>query len=182
MGPLGIWTKSLFINIFTEEKCQKRQIETIICLCFHSDLSLSFFPAGLTELSIRPFVCVCPSNFFQSTSPSLISSCISDWWGRRVCCRKKNQSSRRIIPTEIWEDKLFPGFGHSRLQRLKILTAYCLQASTCSATRHRILATPIPKICRLTVWLWWTGLWKPVHCVDRPGNSSVWFSGSTRSA
>lgn len=32
MGPLGFWTWSLFINIFTEEKYQKRQRETTTCL------------------------------------------------------------------------------------------------------------------------------------------------------
>lgn len=50
------------------------------------------FPARLTEVSIFPFVCVCLSNFCQSTSLSVnlsIHLCFSGW---RVCC-KKNQKN-----------------------------------------------------------------------------------------
>ena len=70
--PWGHWVfehESLFINIFTEEKCQKRQQETTICLRFHSNPSLSlFFPAQLTKVPVCPFVCVRLSNFCRSTS------------------------------------------------------------------------------------------------------------------
>ena len=51
---------SLFINIFTEEKCQKRQLETTICLCFRSNVSTC--PLFLTDRGDKPYFClsICP--------------------------------------------------------------------------------------------------------------------------
>lgn len=51
-NPRGHWVfehTSLFINIFTEEKCHKRQLDKDVCLRFDSNMSLSPFP--LKEVS-----------------------------------------------------------------------------------------------------------------------------------
>lgn len=67
---------SLFINIFTEEKCQKRQLETTPCLCFSTNMSLCFlYSFWLTEVTKCTFVCVHLSNFCQP--PSLSAHCWS---------------------------------------------------------------------------------------------------------
>lgn len=98
MGPLGFWTLSLFIDIFTEEKCRMRHSETTTCLCFHSNLSLSLFQHDW-QFSICPFVCVHRSNICQSTAQRL-NLFIYVWFvAGKDTVEKESVISRLIIPT-----------------------------------------------------------------------------------
>lgn len=141
-------------SISSLKKNATRDNETRICLCFHRNLSMSLFSSRLTEVWICPFVYVHLISVSQSVCYSHHLFMICGW---RVYPKKKkkNQSQFDWYSQPEWhEDKSFPGFGHSWLQQSTILTAYCLQASTCSVTEHRILASPRTRISCLTIWLY----------------------------
>lgn len=102
MGPLGFWTWSLFINIFTEEKYQKTIRDNYLPLSIGICLS---FPARLTRVSIGPFVCL--SNFQSNSQPVCLLICpyiyvlvAGEYAGKR---KKQNKKTVNwlIIPTTV---------------------------------------------------------------------------------